>query len=291
MPVSENICSTWPSTDLTGTRDVAVPPGLFDVICKTGDSLDLRAQQRAPAPPAEKLIVLQKGMLAIDAAPTRSKLQILDFLVPGDIVSASAILPVSGVSLRAITSASLVVINPELVCGIAGADAFHTFMVKQCLRQMSRLHVHQLMIGHLETEQRLASFIVSIALRSAGKGIRELPIDLPMSRADIANYLVLNCDTLSRAMMRFSECGLIERKDRHQLCVVDLEALKRKSPIAALLSEIFARAGQPDEIAVTRSMAKHVSELPPASSILSARSKTIGPLRYQVAARDVPNVA
>jgi hypothetical protein len=59
-----------------------------------------------------------------------------------------------------------------------------------------------------------------------------------MSRTDIANYLVINCDTLSRTMMRFSDCGLIERLSRHAIRVIDLDALKKKSPLASLLSAV-----------------------------------------------------
>jgi hypothetical protein len=62
-----------------------------------------------------------------------------------------------------------------------------------------------------------------------------------MSRTDIANYLVINCDTLSRTMMRFCDQGLLERENRHAIRVIDLDALRRKSPLASLLSAVFER--------------------------------------------------
>ncbi len=77
-------------------------------ICAKGDWLRLDPQQRVPLPPAEKMVVVREGMLAIDAMPAKGKLQVLDFLVAGDVISASTILPAPGVSLRAITSAVLV---------------------------------------------------------------------------------------------------------------------------------------------------------------------------------------
>lgn len=60
-----------------------------------------------------------------------------------------------------------------------------------------------------------------------------------MSRNDIANYLVINSDTLSRTMMRFCDCGLIERQSRHAIRVVDLDELSKKSPISSLLFAVF----------------------------------------------------
>src|SRR5438270_13113855 len=76
-------------------------------ICASGDCLHLRAQQRVPPPPPNKLMVLREGMLAVDATPEPEKLQVLDFLVAGDLVSAATLLPAAKISLRAITSASL----------------------------------------------------------------------------------------------------------------------------------------------------------------------------------------
>jgi CRP/FNR family transcriptional regulator, anaerobic regulatory protein len=206
-----------------------------------GDCLHLRPQQRVPLPPPEKVIVLREGMLAIDAMPAKGKLQVLDFLVAGDVVSASTILPTPGISLRAITSASLVSLDHPAVDRAVPAHDYWTFLVAQCLNQLARVNIHQLMIGRLETEPRVASFILGLALRSARDGTPEISVPLPMSRTDIANYLVINCDTLSRTMMKFCDSGLIERESRHAIRVMDIDALKKKSPLASLLSAVFEK--------------------------------------------------
>ena len=130
---------------------------------------------------------------------------------------------------------------------------------------MARVNVHQLLIGRLETEQRVASFILSLALRNVRKDTREVSVELPMSRTDIANYLVINCDTLSRTMMRFCDCGLIKRESRHALRVIDLDALRKKSPLASLLSAVFEKRGV-IPLAVTVARLSHSSaEFPYAS--------------------------
>jgi CRP/FNR family transcriptional regulator, anaerobic regulatory protein len=212
-----------------------------ETICAEGDWLHLHSQQRVPIPPAGKVIVLREGILAIDAMPATGKLQVLDFVVAGDVVSASTVLPAPGVSLRAITNASLVSLDPPSVNRTAPADEYWTFLVAQCLNQMARINIHQLMIGRLETEARVASFILALALRNIRKDAPEIFVRLPMSRTDIANYLVINCDTLSRTMMRFCNCGLIKRESRHAIRVFDLEALRKKSPLASLMSALFEK--------------------------------------------------
>lgn len=224
----------------------------LEAICGQGDCLHLRPQQRVPLPPAEKVIVLREGMLAIDAMPAKGKLQVLDFLVPGDVVSASTVLPTPGVSLRAITSASLVSLDPPAVDRGASSHDYWTFLIAQCWHQLARVNIHQLMIGRLETEPRVASFVLGLALRNVREDTPEITVPLPMSRTDIANYLVINCDTLSRTMMRFCDCGLIERESRHAIRVIDLDALRKKSPLASLLSAVFEKESRRQEIGLGR---------------------------------------
>jgi CRP/FNR family transcriptional regulator, anaerobic regulatory protein len=211
-----------------------------EAICAKGDWLHLDPQQRVPLPPAEKMVVVREGMLAIDAMPAKGKLQVLDFLVAGDVISASTILPTPGVSLRAITSAVLVSLDPPAVNLAVPADDYWTFLIAQCLNQLARANIHQLMIGRLETEPRVASFVLGLALRNV-RDTPKISVALPMSRTDIANYLVINCDTFSRTMMRLCDCGLIERESRHAIRVIDLDALRKKSPLASLLSAVFEK--------------------------------------------------
>jgi CRP/FNR family transcriptional regulator len=225
---------------------------LFEAVCGQGDCLHLRPQQRVPLPPAEKVIVLREGMLAIDATPAKGKLQVLDFLVAGDVVSASAVLPTPGVSLRAITSASLVSLDHPAVDRAVPAHDYWTFLIAQCLNQLARVNIHQLMIGRLETEPRVASFILGLALRNLREDTPKISVALPMSRTDIANYLVINCDTLSRTMMRFCDWGLIERESRHAIRVIDLDGLRKKSPLASLLSAVFEKRSCRQEISLGR---------------------------------------
>lgn len=214
----------------------------MDAICANGDWLHLRSQQRVPLPPAGKVIVLREGMIAIDAMPAKGKLQVLEFLVAGDIVSASNLLLTPGVSLRAITPASLVSLDPPAIDRAVPCHDYWTLLNAQCMNQLARANIHQLMIGRLETEARVASFVLGLALRAIREDTPEISVALPMSRTDIANYLVINCDTLSRTMMRFCDSGLLERENRHAIRVIDLGALKKKSPLTSVLSAVFEKA-------------------------------------------------
>ncbi len=225
-------------------RDITNAFRLFEEICAHGDVLWLRPQQRVPPTPADKVIVLREGMLAVDAMPAKEKLQVLDFLAPGDVVSTSTIFSTSKISLRAITKAALVALAPhELYRGLS-ADDYRNFLVRRCFNQLARVNMHQLMIGRLETEARVASFILAIALKSVhGREIdptAQITVALPMSRVDIANYLVINCDTFSRTMSCLSDQKIIERVNRHNVLVLNIDRLRKLSPISSLLYEVFS---------------------------------------------------
>ena len=244
--------SSWstptPQSTMSPMLDEVEVSRFVEAISAKGDCVHLRSQQRVPLPPVGRVVILREGMLAIDAMPAKGKLQVLDFLGAGDVVSASSVLPAPGHSVRAITRASLVYLDPPGVSRSIPAQDYWAFLVAQSLNQLARASIHQLLIGRLETEQRVASFILSLALRNLRKDTREVFVDLPMSRTDIANYLVINCDTLSRTMMRLCDSGLIERHSRHSLRVLDLESLKKRSPLAPLLSSVFERRGGRHEV-------------------------------------------
>src|SRR3954447_14257755 len=111
------------------------PVHFVDTICANGDWLHLRSQQRVPRLPPGKVIVLQEGMLAVDAMPAKGKLQVLEFLVPGDVVSASTLLLTPGVSLRSISNVSLVSLDPPAADrGVSGHD-YWSFLNAQCMYQ------------------------------------------------------------------------------------------------------------------------------------------------------------
>jgi hypothetical protein len=147
---------------------------------------------------------------------------------------------------------------PAVDRAVPGHD-YWAFLNAQCMNQLARANIHQLMIGRLETEARVASFILGLALRAIREDTSEISVALPMSRTDIANYLVINCDTLSRTMMRFCDCGLLERENRHAIRVTDLDALRKKSPLASLLSAVFEKEKYWRQVSTGRYMERGTS--------------------------------
>jgi len=100
----------------------------------------------------------------------------------------------------------------------------------QMLRLMSREVSNEsqmiALLNHGTAEERLASFIVSLAERFQRRGFSSTDFFLPMSRQDIGSYLGLALETVSRLFTRFQELKLLKVERKH-IEVLDMDALRR----------------------------------------------------------------
>lgn len=74
-------------------------------------------------------------------------------------------------------------------------------------------------------EERVATLLLSISSRNAKRNLSSLRFRLPMSRADIGNYLGLTVETVSRVFSRFQKQGLLE-VDKKEIEIKDIDALQ-----------------------------------------------------------------
>ena len=70
---------------------------------------------------------------------------------------------------------------------------------------LAKAQEHLLVLGRQSASERLAAFLLDLAERQGGLE----QFDLPMSRLDIADYLGLTIETVSRTLTRFKAKGII----------------------------------------------------------------------------------
>lgn len=73
------------------------------------------------------------------------------------------------------------------------------------LSGLAKAQEHQLVLVRQSASERLAAFLLDLAERQGGLE----QFDLPMSRLDIADYLGLTIETVSRTLTRFKVKGII----------------------------------------------------------------------------------
>ena len=81
-----------------------------------------------------------------------------------------------------------------------------------------------LALGTLTAEQRVAAFLLDVAGRYARLGFSDRHFILRMGRADMANFLALKHETVSRALSRLHDMGCI-CVQRREVRVLDIDSL------------------------------------------------------------------
>jgi CRP-like cAMP-binding protein len=89
-------------------------------------------------------------------------------------------------------------------------------------RELQRVQQHALLLV-MKAQQRVASFLTEMARRLGEPEIMELT----MSRQDIADYLGLTVETVSRTMTQFKASGLVGLPTSRQIMLRDPGALRR----------------------------------------------------------------
>ena len=77
-------------------------------------------------------------------------------------------------------------------------------------------------------DERLAAFLVGLSQRHSARGYSATRFHLTMSRTDIANYLRLATETVSRVLKRFQQDGLIAVARRE----IEIRQLQRLNHLA-----------------------------------------------------------
>ena len=82
--------------------------------------------------------------------------------------------------------------------------------------ELDQAQQRMLLLGRKSAEERLASFLIDLAERQ-----ETTCLHLPMSRQDIADFLGLTIETVSRLFTRFKRAGMIDLPDRHSVVLQD----------------------------------------------------------------------
>ena len=176
------------------------------------------------------IYALRSGSMKVHQMDVHGNSQVLGFYYPGEILGLDAIdkkkhlcnaeaLETSSYCAFPFSSLSAVCQNvPDLQ--------------SQIFRLMSRELTYEnellLTIFKKGAEERLATFLITLSSRFQQLGYSPMEIKLSMARQEIASYLGLTIETVSRLFGRFQRAGLISVKRKH-VHIINLEELKKRS--------------------------------------------------------------
>jgi CRP/FNR family transcriptional regulator len=167
---------------------------------------------------ADEVFTLTSGMLKLFKLMSDGRRQIVGFLVPGDflglafgssyVYSAEAVTPTSVCRFR----------RSQFMALLEDCPAVEKEVLGRTSAELAAAQEQMLLLGRKTARERLASFLTALARRrNTAPGVA---LELPMSRADIADYLGLTIETVSRTLTLFRKERLIALPEKHLISIL-----------------------------------------------------------------------
>ncbi|HEY9013145.1 MAG TPA: Crp/Fnr family transcriptional regulator [Devosia sp.] len=119
-----------------------------------------------------------------------------------------------------------------LESAVAESSALKDFLLRRSLQELDDAREWMVTLGRKTAPERVASILLLFALRNrradAGKD-SAVTFDLPLIRADMADFLGLTIETVSRQISKLREDGVIIVTSHRHVVVPDLERLRRRA--------------------------------------------------------------
>jgi CRP/FNR family transcriptional regulator, anaerobic regulatory protein len=174
----------------------------------------------------ESIYAVRSGAVKTYALSEDGEEQVTGFYLPGEIVGMDGISTAHHMSSAKTLETSSVCEIPfqrleELSSQIPTLQHHFFSLMSREIQADRELHM---LLSKKAADDRIASLLLSISSRQQRRGLSGQRLRLPMSRYDIANYLGLAVETVSRVFTRFQQQGLLSVEGR-EVEILNREAL------------------------------------------------------------------
>lgn len=172
--------------------------------------------------PAEYLYKVISGCVRTYKILTDGRRQIGGFYLPGEVFGLS-FGDEHTMSAEAITDSKVLVIKRSAINAVADRDpSIGRELFKLTAQELRRVQDRVLLLIK-SAQERVAGFL----LEMAGRVVANNAIELPMSRQDIADYLGLTIETVSRTLSALERSAAIALPSSRRIILRDRTALNR----------------------------------------------------------------
>jgi CRP/FNR family transcriptional regulator, nitrogen fixation regulation protein len=155
--------------------------------------------------PAEFVYKVLSGSARSYKLLSDGRRQIDGFYLPGDIFGVEFGEEHSS-SAEAVGDCSLFLVKRSSLLKLAERDSdIGAHLLSVVVAELKRSRAHGLLLVN-SAQERLAAFLLEMSERLASDGA----VELPMSRQDIADYLGLTVETVSRTLSQFAQSSMIQ---------------------------------------------------------------------------------
>jgi len=147
--------------------------------------------------------------------------QIGDFYYPGDLFGLETG-PEHRFSAEALSDCTVQVVKRSSVRAFSGDAELDRAILTATAKELERTQEHLLLLGRKNAQEKVAGFLLGLAERSGREAI-----ELPMGRQDMADYLGLTIETVSRMLTQLQQEAVVEFPASRRFRVKDWNSLER----------------------------------------------------------------
>ncbi len=187
-------------------RPLGSPPALTEVMARQGVRMAFARDEEiyAQDEPVEFLYRLVEGSVRTTRLTSDGRRQIGDFYYPGDLLGLETG-PDHRFSAEALSDCTVLVLRRSAVRAMAGDAELDRAILDATRRELERTQDHLLLLGHKSAREKVAGFLLGLAQRTP-----DADVALPMGRQDMADYLGLTIETVSRMLTQLQGASVVE---------------------------------------------------------------------------------
>lgn len=172
---------------------------------------------------AESCYRLVEGSIRLVKLMVDGRRQVCEFLKAGDLLGFESD-DDHYFSAEAIGDCTLVRYSRRAVETLLAEDKiFARHVRKVAARGLQAAYQRMVLLCHKSAQERLAWFLLDMGDRCESENGY---VHLPMTRTDIANYLGMAIETVSRVLSQFKQTGAVTQKSLNRIQILDRDALE-----------------------------------------------------------------
>ena len=193
----------YPLTDSRAARPTSALTAAFE---RHGVRLSFERNEEiyAQDDEVEFLYQVARGVVRTSRLTVEGRRQVGDFYYVGDIFGLEPG-PDHRFGAEALDDCEILVVRRSVVRAFAGDAELNRAILEATRLEMERLQDHVVMLGRKSARERVAAFLMSIAQRQD-----EGATNLAMGRQDMADYLGLTIETVSRMLTQLQGEAIVE---------------------------------------------------------------------------------
>ncbi len=168
---------------------------------------------------AQFILEVQSGVLRQTRSLENGERQVLAFHFPGDFVGFSED-GLHHAGCTAITGGRALIHRAEVLDRPHLDPDLHDRLLGAALQEIGLMRDHFVMLGRKTACAKVEAFLGYMIERVGVLQNGQQTVDIPMSRYDIADFLGIAVETVSRSFTQLRDAGIIAMDDAHRLTVL-----------------------------------------------------------------------